>query len=331
MRAILNTGPGALALREVPTPGCGAGEVRVRTACCGICATDLQMIAGWDRTGFPSIPGHEWAGVVDAVGPGTDPGLVGRPCVAENVLADGGEVGFEHPGGYGEYLVTEARNLHLLAPGVPLHSAPLVEPLAVCVHALARAGRTPGAEEPVLVIGDGTIGLLLAMLLHHRGCRAVSLLGGRPRRLELAREVGAAAVARYHDFTVRHGGMADDITAAFGRRFPMVFEASGSAVAMEASPDVVEKQGTIVEMGDYGAARAGFPWNRILHREITILGSNASAGGWPEAVRLAGELPLALLVTHRMPVHRFAEGMALVRSRDPSVVKVVLDWVDPCP
>ena len=102
MKAIVNTGPGALELRELPDAAAGPGQVRIRTAACGICATDLEMIAGWERTGFPAIPGHEWSGMVDAVGAGRRRRLVGRPCVAENVLADGGEVGFEHPGGYGE-------------------------------------------------------------------------------------------------------------------------------------------------------------------------------------------------------------------------------------
>ena len=69
MRAIVNTGPGVLELRELQAPVPGPGQALIRTAFCGICATDLQMIAGWERTGFPSIPGHEWSGVVESVGP----------------------------------------------------------------------------------------------------------------------------------------------------------------------------------------------------------------------------------------------------------------------
>ena len=137
MKALVNTAPGKLELMDWPTPRPGPGEVRIRTRACGICATDLEMIRGWKRTGFPAIPGHEWAGVVDAVGDGGDAGMVGRRCVAENVLADGGEVGFEHPGGYAECLITEARNVHLLPADFPLATAALIEPLAVCVRASA--------------------------------------------------------------------------------------------------------------------------------------------------------------------------------------------------
>lgn len=319
MRAIVNTGPGVLELRELPAPVPGPGQALIRTAFCGICATDLEMIAGWERTGFPSIPGHEWSGVVEAVGAGADPGLVGRPCVAENVLADGGEVGFEHPGGYGERFLTEARNVLLLPPGLDLAVAPLVEPLAVCVHALDRLGRRLGADAAVLVIGDGAIGLLLAMVLRERGCRAVTLVGGRAARLGMAREAGVGRTLNYHE-------MKDGLAAGIGATFPVVLEASGSPAAVDACLDLVAPQGTFVVIGDYGPARASFLWNTVLHRQAAIVGSNASAGAWPEALRLASRLPLARLANRRLPAERYAEGMALVKSRDPSVIKVVLEW-----
>ena len=214
MKAIVNTGPNVLELRELPVPVPGPGQVLIRTACCGICATDIEMIAGWERTGFPSIPGHEWSGVVEAVGAGADPGLVGRPCVAENVLSDGGEVGFEHPGGYGELFLTETRNVLPLPPGLDLAIATLVEPLAVCVHALDRLGRHLGADEPVLVIGDGVVGQLLARVLVERGCRAVTLVGGRAGRLAMAREAGIARALNYHGMK---GGLAAGLRARLSR------------------------------------------------------------------------------------------------------------------
>ena len=61
MKAIVNTAPGCVDWKDVPTPEPAPGQVRIRTAACGICATDLEMIAGWQRTSFPAIPGHEWS------------------------------------------------------------------------------------------------------------------------------------------------------------------------------------------------------------------------------------------------------------------------------
>jgi threonine dehydrogenase-like Zn-dependent dehydrogenase len=319
MRAIVNTGPGLLEWRATPMPEPGPGRVRVKTAFCGICATDLAMIDGWDRTGFPSIPGHEWSGVVEALGPGVPRRLLGRPCVAENVLSDGGEVGFEHPGGYGEYLITEADRVHPLPRGFPLAHAALIEPLAVCVHALDRLGPL-GSDGRVLVIGDGTIGLLLTALLVSRGA-SLSLRGGRPFRLALALELGAAEARNHHE----ERGMPSSASGVFDA----VVEASGSPQGLQTALELAADRGRIVVLGDYGDASASFPWNRLLQRETTLIGSNASAGAWPEAVKAAARLPLGRLATHKVAAADFHAGMSLMRNRDPGAIRVLLDWTDP--
>jgi L-iditol 2-dehydrogenase len=97
---------------------------------------------------------------------------------------------------------------------------------------------------------------------------------------------------------------------------------------MNAALELIQPCGRILILGDYGETRASFRWNHLLHREIELIGSNASAGAWPEAVWLAvrERLPLADLVTHRLPVERFQEGFALMRDRRSEVIKVVLEW-----
>ncbi len=325
MRAIINEGPGQLVMREAPTPAPGPGEVRIRTCACAVCATDLAMIAGWERTAFPSIPGHEWSGRVDAVGPQVSEELRGRLCVGENVLADGGEVGFEHPGGYAEYFVTEADRLHVLPDGFPAVTAALIEPLAVVVRGLRRLG-DDRLVSPVLVFGDGPIGLIVLLLLHRNETgRPVTLVGGRRARLELAREFGAVSVL---DHRCLGRPLAERLVRETGTRFPTVIEASGAMSAVRAAFDAAAKAGRILVLGDYGAGRADFRWTDLLQREIELVGSNASAEAWPAAVRLAlsGDLPLDRLVSHVMPAERFAEGIRMVREGREDVVKVVLTW-----
>ena len=322
MKAIVNTAPGRLELLEIPLPEPGPGHVRIRTLACGVCATDLQMINGWTRTGFPAIPGHEWCGVVDAAGPGVSAALAGRRCVAENALGDGGgEVGFEHPGGYGEYFITLARNVHVLPDNFTSVAGVLVEPLAVCVRALRRLSLQD--RSAALVLGDGPIGLLMAGLLAREGVSQIGLVGGRPARLALAQELGARQVFNYRS---AEGELAEALGRAFGRRFPTVIEASGSAAAMAAALRLVEKCGSVLAIGDYADTRAGFAWNELLHGEWTLVGSNASADAWPEAVRLACEgFPLERLVTHRFPAAQFQAAVAAARScRD--AIKVVMIW-----
>ena len=320
MKALVNTAPRKLEWKDWPTPEPVAGQVRIRVAACGICATDLEMIRGWQRTGFPAIPGHEWSGVVDAVGPGGDTALAGRPCVAENVWADGGEVGFEHPGGYAEYLLTEARNVHVLPADFSLAAAALIEPLAVCVRALGRLRLE--RRRSALIWGDGPIGLLMLLLLKAENVATVSLVGGREARLDLARQFGAAATLNYHGVT--------DWTAAVaalpGAPFPNVVEASGSPAAMRASLDVAPCEGKVLLIGDYGDGRADFPWNTLLHHELELIGSNASAGAWTRAVELAvtGKAPLERLISRRLPLAAGVEGVELVR-RCRDLVKVVME------
>lgn len=324
MNAIVNTGPGKLEWRACPLPEPGAGQVRVRTLACGICATDLEMIAGWERTGFPAIPGHEWSGMVEAAGPGVAPSLVGQRCVADNVWRDGGEVGFEHPGGYGECFVTEAANVRTLPDSIDPVVAALIEPLAVAVRGLRRLRVGPTVTTQALVFGDGPLGLILVMLLRHAGA-PVTLVGGRPARLAIGKELGAVRTINYHETGDQ------PLAAALGADlFGLIVEASGAATALEAALDVAATGARVLVIGDYANARAGFPWNRILHRELELIGSNASAGAWDEAVRLAvaGDLPLRRLVTQVVPAERFAEGLDIVR-KNRETIKVVLRWPTP--
>ena len=292
--------------------------VRVRTAFCGICATDLEMIAGWERTGFPSVPGHEWSGMIDAAGPGVDDRLIGTHCVAENVLAGGGEVGFEAPGGYGEYLLVDANNLYFLPPDFPLQLAALVEPLAVCVRAVERL-RIENRRN-ALVFGDGAIGLLMALLLKRESVEQITLVGRRPFRMELARQLGVGRVVNYQDPSI--------VTELQKTGYANIVEASGSPQALNTAFTIAPHGAHLLVMGDYGAALAGFTWNDLLHGEIELIGSNASSGMWKKAVDLAlsGDLPLGRLATHRFSLDRFTEAFALAHDPNSPAVRVLLDW-----
>jgi len=164
----------------------------------------------------------------------------------------------------------------------------------------------------------------MVILLCKSGVGDVVAVGGRPNRLALAREFGACGTFNYHDAGT---DLVAGVTAALGKDFPNVIEASGSAAAMNACLDLAGRGGKVLVIGDYGVARADFPWNRLLHRELELAGSNASAGAWAEAVALAASraLPLDRLITQRFPAASCAEAIGLARtSRD--VIKIVMEW-----
>ena len=322
MRAIVLTGPGRITLEECHLPKPRRDEVRVRTRGCGICATDLDIIRSGARVKCPAVLGHEWCGVVDAVGDGVDRGWMGTVCVGQNVLSDGGEIGFEHPGGYGEYFVTEAAKLQRLPDHFPVPMATLIEPLAVSLRGVRRLA--PHDLSAALVFGDGPIGLVTTMLLKHKGVQEVSLVGGREKRLALARDMGADRVLNYHE-------AGNDLVAGVRRLwaggFPNVVEATGKAAALEAALELLASQGKVLVLGNYGEQRARFVWNHLLLREIELIGSNASAGPWDQAVGLAVERAplLERLVTHRFPATRFTEALETARA-SREAIKVVLEW-----
>lgn len=323
MKAIVNTAADRLTLEELPMPEPGPGQVRIRTVTCGICATDLEIISNTNRTPYGSIPGHEWSGIVDKAGSDVDEGLEGQPCVAENILSDGGEVGFEHPGGYAQYFITEASRLYVLPKAFSLDLAALIEPLAVTVRALSRLRED--CQDPIVVFGDGPIGLLAVQLLHRRGHKQIHLVGGREERLQLARQWGAASIINYHDYC-------EDFSSIIEKRLPSparsVIEASGNSTALTCALAVTADQGRILIVGDYGKQQSSFLWNHLLHREYEIIASNASKDAWPEAVSLAmnKDLELAPLITHTIVAEKFEQAIELVRGRQHHAIKVLLNW-----
>jgi threonine dehydrogenase-like Zn-dependent dehydrogenase len=323
MKAIVNTGPNKVEWLDWPMPEPKAGQVRIRTGACGICATDLEMIGGWGRTPIPMVPGHEWAGYVDAVGPGGDASLIGKKCVAENVLSDGLEVGFHYPGGYGQYFLTEAKNVYPLPADFPLAHAALIEPLAVCVRGWNRL--KPDDTRSALVMGDGPIGLLMLLVLKAKGIGRVALVGGLAGRLKLAKSLGAAAVLDFHEVKEN---FVKGVIDRLGGPFVNVIECTGSGLGIDSSWELAAHGGKVLVIGEYMEHRASFVWTELQHKELEIISTVASAGGWAEAVRLAasGAVPLGKLVTHRIPAEKFAEGIAMTRSKAGDLVKVVMEW-----
>jgi L-iditol 2-dehydrogenase len=341
MHAVVVVEPGKVELREVPRPVPASGEVLIQTLAAGVCATDLEMIGGWDRTGYPSIPGHEWSGRVAQVGPGVDERWLGRRVVADNVITcghcpacrggrwnacpSGREIGFELPGAYGEFFVTRADHLIDLPANLPAEQAALIEPLAVAIHGVDRLAVRPGHR--CVVFGDGPIGLLCVQLLKAAGARDILLVGGHDDRLRAAVELGAAQAINYHQIgkdLVKRILLLHDGT-------DRVVEASGSVLAVEQAIDVLGQSGVLLVLGDYRQHRAAIPMLRVLHRNLTVVGANASPGTWHRAVDLAGSglVRLGPMVTHRFSRRHFAEALEQVRGKTEGLIKAVfVDGMD---
>jgi threonine dehydrogenase-like Zn-dependent dehydrogenase len=212
MRALVIRQVGSAGVEEVETPVAGAGQVVVDVRRAGICGTDVELFTGQlayfaqGKTRFPVRPGHEWCGVVSAVGAGVDPGWLGvrvtgdtmlgcgrcPRCLAgrRHVCADRHEVGIMGwAGALAEQMLVPASSLHRLPDGIDDRSGALIEPGGNAWRAATAAEAGPGQR--VLVCGPGTIGLLTVAFAKAAGAE-VHVLALDRDRAKLAGRLGAA-------------------------------------------------------------------------------------------------------------------------------------------
>lgn len=211
MRALVLAGPHRAEVREVAAPVAAAGEVVVEVQRVGLCGTDVELFTGemsYLRTGvssYPLRPGHEWCGVVAETGPGVDPAWLGRRVSGDTMIGcgrchrcragrhhvcpDRHELGIRDglPGALAERLAVPARSLHALPDNLDATLGALVEPGGNALR--AARGAQVAAGERLLVLGTGTIGLLVAMFARAAGVDA-HLLGADAAQLRLARALG---------------------------------------------------------------------------------------------------------------------------------------------
>jgi threonine dehydrogenase-like Zn-dependent dehydrogenase len=351
MRAIQAHSSDTVRLVEMPKPIPAPGQVRIRTAHCGICATDISIIHGSDRVAFPFVPGHEWSGRVDAAGRSGDEYLVGTRCVGSNILSDGLEVGFEYPGGYGEYFLTDASNVHVLPDSLDLLTSILIEPLAVCVRGFHRL--KPEPDSPILIFGDGPIGLLMITLLRAYGYNSIVIIGGRSHRLAAARSLGANLTLSYHDSHTKN--LADYITQEITshenpagkdtptarnadsrivknrKSFPAIIEATGTPEAIRALWPLSGHDSRVLLMGDYQNVTEPVEWQMMLHKEISLIPSNASEGGWHEAIRVAEDMkdlihPIISHLYDAQSEETVQAGLFATRSATHGLIKAAFVW-----
>ncbi len=212
MRALVITGREAARVQEVEAPVAGAGQVVVDVSRAGICGTDVELFTGQlayfaqGKTGFPLRPGHEWCGVVSALGAGVDPGWLGVRVTGDTMLgcgrcarcraghghvcADRREIGIVGwAGALAEKVLVPASSLYRLPDVIDDRAGALVEPGGNAWRAAAAAEASPGLR--ILVCGPGTIGLLTTAFARAAGAEVHILAVDRGRK-DLASSFGAS-------------------------------------------------------------------------------------------------------------------------------------------
>ena len=308
---------GAVTVRDVPVPDRLPGFALLRLLAGGICNTDLELQRGY--YGFAGIPGHEFVAEVVAA---DMPSLVGRRVVGEiNLACHACEwcaqglarhcphrtvLGIvNHPGAFQEFFTLPERNLHVVPDGIATERAVFTEPLAAACEILDQV--TIPCGEPVAVLGDGKLGLLVAQVLGAHGY-AVRLFGRHTEKMRIAAASGIATEMANGQLPVAE--------------YDWVVDATGSPDGLRQAVAMARPRGTVILKSTVHGA-VGVDTAPIIVNEVTLVGSRC--GRFEAAIPL---LDHALIQTQDMIAARFPlrdAAQAFERAAQRGVLKVLLE------
>ncbi|MEH6772713.1 MAG: alcohol dehydrogenase catalytic domain-containing protein [Cereibacter changlensis] len=330
--------PGA-ALVDVPRSEGGPppGQVEIRIGAAGICGSDLhafEWTPGYEfmTPGLPLTMGHEFSGIVRAVGEGViDPAPGDRvvcwptiTCGACESCRDGRPqdctarriIGLHRDGGFTESIVAPAGNCRVIPDGLPLQTAALAEPLSIAVNAVDISGAGPG--DAVVVLGPGPIGMAAAWVARNRGADVLLVGLGDGERLAVATTLGLLTA------DLRDETLADAARRLLGRTPDRVIEATGAAASVTAGLELLRPRGILVVAGIHKEP-CPIDLTAFVRQKKQMRGAHdTTSEALSEAIRLldAHSAELSRLITHRLPLERALEAIDLARSR--KAVKVLL-------
>lgn len=338
MRAYVMKGVQHGAVRRMPKPLPGHGEVRIRSRFAGICGSDVHAYVGHHvRRRLPLAPGHEVSGTVDALGPGVigpEPGtpVVVNPeigcghcadCAAgwSNLCRDKVLMGTRPwPGAFAEYFCAPSDNLFVLPDGISLRAAALTEPVSVAVHALRKVETRKC--EPALVIGAGGIGSTLLVAAKLMGWNHVTVSDVVASKLEVASALGADAVV-----DVAGANLSEELSRKGLPAPGVIFVAASGPTLIDSCIAAARSRAAIVLLGQFSEAGIiDIDKGRI--REQTIVGSfTYTRRDFADAVALISEnaeifSPLISRVVSLDTVDHVIREMAAGHSR---ATKVMID------
>jgi threonine dehydrogenase-like Zn-dependent dehydrogenase len=322
MRAFVLTGPGHGEVQELDPPLPRPGEVIVSVERAGLCGTDVELFTGelgYLHTGearYPIRIGHEWCGVVAATGQGVDRSWTGRRVTGDTMLgctdcqrcragrqhlcADRFEIGIRNgwPGALAEQLPVPARALHALPAGLDPAAGALAEPGGSAMRAVRGAGAAPG--ERLLVLGPGTIGLLVAQFAAARGAE-VHLLGRTAGSLSFARSLGFDRAWTQQTLPEL--------------RWDAVVDASNAPGLPALALDLVEPGGRVVYVGLAGQPSLIDTRTAVL-KDVTVTGLLSGSAGLAGAIEsyATGEVDPRGLVAATVGLDEAASVLAGTRK-----------------
>ena len=337
MKQSVMTSPGTIEFHEVPVPEPGPGEVLLRMKRIGVCGSDIHVWHGKHAlTPYPVVQGHEVSGVVQKVGKGVKGLAAGDavtfqpqvtcgtcyPCrhgayhICDNLKV----MGFQTTGAGSEYFAVDASKVLKLPRGMDLEHGAMIEPEAVAVHALGRAGSVAGLK--VLVLGAGPIGNLVAQTARGLGAAKVMITDVSEFRLGKATECGIELCVNPSTTD-----LASAVTQGFGEgKADLILECVGSPATITQAVAVARKGTGIIVVGVFGD-KPVVDMGTVQDRELRLIGTLMyREPDWKKAIELvkSGTVKLAPLITDHFPFLNYTKAYEYIEANRERAMKVMI-------
>ena len=328
MKAFLLESPGKAALREVPSPKPGPGEVLVRVAACGICHTDLHYLDhGVSTFKTPVVLGHEISGTVAGCGAGVSQFREGERILLPAVFSCGGcrncrrgrenictqmrMLGNHLDGGFAEYVVAPAKDCFRVPSEIPLAEACLIgDALSTPYHAVKHRARV-GVGDVVAVFGCGGVGINAVQFSALAGARVIAV-DIDDRKLDLARQLGASDVLDPKSVE----RVDKELKKKTGGGVDIALEAIGKPETIRAAYESLRPGGRLCVIG-YSAEAVTLPFSKLMFYELEVVGSlGCPSVDYPDLIELVrtNRVQLKALVTGRYALDDIEQGFNALRE-----------------
>ncbi len=334
MKSVVIEKPGVMVFKDSPIPSIPEGFVRVKVKAAAVCATDLEVIDGNIAANYPLIPGHEWSGIVEAVGEGVDPSWIGERVVGSNDVVclkceacrkgewryckSFEEIGFKRNGAYSEYIVVPAYGLCHLPENVSFAHASLCEPLGVALGTMKKSHAKLG--DTCMIMGAGSIGLCTLAVAKAMGLSKIVVCATTRGRLDLAEKMGA-----YATIATKEQDLMEEMKKIHPEGTDVIIDATGIEECIQNCLKLCKKGGTVVLAG-YGRGKImNIRIDDIHINNLHLIGAGNNWNMHQKAVDLmaSGIVNLEDFITEELPLEDFEKAIELARKRPVGFVKAV--------
>jgi L-iditol 2-dehydrogenase len=343
MKAVVLESRKVITYKEVPTPDPGAGCVRLKVKAVSICGSDIKRYLDGHRM-YNLILGHECAGIIDQVGQGVSETYLGQhaavipliPCFECEECLRGffsachnySFIGSRQNGCYAEYVILPEKNVLIVPEHLSLEHVATIEPSSVARHMLALGNSQRG--ETAVVMGAGSIGLMLVQWLHILGARRIIVADILNENLAIASRLGAHTTINPQNID-----MVKELQTIVGNGVDLVFEATGVPQVLEQTISITRPHGRIILAGNQPLDQS-LPLTfieNLMRREISLKGCFMSYSApfpgfeWTQTIEamLNGSLDIDSIISHRFPLSQTPEIFKKIGEHNLTHQKIILN------